>query len=104
MYKFVPPDDGRDAIFDSWLNRELVSVTNNIDLPIQVSDTSSLLTSQNSESVSVSNNIELHIQVSDTHDTPQTLDEAVGGWKGLKLRLQQGLNNAGRFYESLFPR
>ncbi|AFY45762.1 hypothetical protein [Nostoc sp. PCC 7107] len=34
-------DDGRDGIFSGWLNRELVSVNNNIDLQKQVSDTTS---------------------------------------------------------------
>ncbi|RCJ41897.1 hypothetical protein A6770_35945 [Nostoc minutum NIES-26] len=32
VYKFVGTDDGRDRIFSGWLNRELVSVTNNLAL------------------------------------------------------------------------
>ncbi|MBW4616813.1 MAG: hypothetical protein KME21_26930 [Desmonostoc vinosum HA7617-LM4] len=35
------------------------------------------------------------------HDIPQILDEAVGGWKGLKLNLRQGLEGASRFYTLL---
>jgi Domain of unknown function (DUF3854) len=42
VYQFVKPDDGRDGIFKKWLNRELVSVSNNIDIQKQVSDTTSL--------------------------------------------------------------
>ncbi|WP_242049390.1 plasmid replication protein, CyRepA1 family, partial [Aulosira sp. FACHB-615] len=42
VYKFVAPDDGRNVIFEKWLNRELVSVSNNIELQKQVSDTTSL--------------------------------------------------------------
>ncbi|MBH8574829.1 hypothetical protein I8752_17740 [Nostocaceae cyanobacterium CENA369] len=74
MYKFVGTDDGRDGIFKKWLNRELVSVTNNI---------------------------ELQTQVSDTHNISQILDEAVGGWKGLRLKLRQGLESASQFYTEL---
>jgi hypothetical protein len=57
VYKFVHPDDGRDCIFEKWLLRDeladktiancekqriancCVSVTNNIDIQTQVSDT-----------------------------------------------------------------
>ncbi|RCJ37294.1 hypothetical protein A6770_40350 [Nostoc minutum NIES-26] len=74
VYQFVPPNDERNVIFQKWLNRELVSVTNNI---------------------------ELQTQVSDTHNNPQTSDEAVGGWKGLRLKLRQGLESAGQFYTEL---
>ncbi|BAY20200.1 hypothetical protein NIES21_60700 (plasmid) [Anabaenopsis circularis NIES-21] len=42
VYKFVAPDDGRDVIFEKWLNRELVSVNNNIDIQTQVADTTPL--------------------------------------------------------------
>ncbi|MBU7585527.1 MAG: DUF3854 domain-containing protein [Nostoc sp. TH1S01] len=42
VYKFVKTDDGRDCIFKKWLNRELVSVTNNIDLTTPITDTTSL--------------------------------------------------------------
>jgi hypothetical protein len=44
VYKFVGTDDGRDTIFSRWLNRELVSVNNNIGLQKQVSDTTLLST------------------------------------------------------------
>ncbi|RCJ32574.1 hypothetical protein A6770_41200 [Nostoc minutum NIES-26] len=40
-------------------------------------------------------------QVTDTHNTSQTSDEAVGGWKGLRLKLRQGLESAGQFYTEL---
>jgi hypothetical protein len=36
-----------------------------------------------------------------THNTPQISDEAVGGWNGLKLKLRQGLESAGSFYQEL---
>ena len=39
VYKFVATNDGRDGIFSRWLNRELVSVSNNIGLQTQVADT-----------------------------------------------------------------
>ncbi|MBD2452331.1 DUF3854 domain-containing protein [Nostoc sp. FACHB-152] len=42
VYKFVTPDDGRDGIFKKWLNRELVSVSNNINIQTQITDTTSL--------------------------------------------------------------
>ncbi|MBE9209721.1 hypothetical protein IQ244_25155 [Nostoc sp. LEGE 06077] len=42
VYKFVAPDDERSGIFKQRLNRELVSVTNNIKLQNQVTDTISL--------------------------------------------------------------
>ncbi|RCJ41885.1 hypothetical protein A6770_35880 [Nostoc minutum NIES-26] len=100
VYQFVETDDGRVSIFEKWLNRELVSATNNIDIPTQVADTTSL-TSYNLDSVSVTSNIDIQTQVTDTLDTPQALDEAVGGWKGLKLRLRQGLESAGSFYNEL---
>jgi hypothetical protein len=79
VYKFVAPDDQRDSIFGQWLNRDELFL---------------------SESVSVNNNIVLSTQLTDTtpHDIPQTLTQ---GWKGLKLRLQQGLDRAGQFYSEL---
>jgi hypothetical protein len=45
VYKFVAPDDGRDCILGRWFSRdeqsncESVSVTNNINVPIQCADT-----------------------------------------------------------------
>jgi hypothetical protein len=45
VYRFVPPNDGRDLIFGQWLNRDerenhsAVSVTNNIDIPTPLVDT-----------------------------------------------------------------
>ncbi|MHC5767609.1 MAG: hypothetical protein ACYTXI_18700 [Nostoc sp.] len=80
VYQFVPPDDERDAIFDSWLSRDEVL---------------------NRESVSVTNNIHIQTQVSDIHDISQTFNEAAKGWKGLKLKLRQGLESAGQFYQQL---
>ncbi len=86
VYQFVAPDDQRDSIFGQWLNRdelflsELVSVTNNKEFPTQVTDTT-------------------------LQDIPQTLNQiespATLGWKGLKLKLQQGLDSAGQFYQQL---
>ncbi len=83
VYRFVAPDDQRDSIFEQWLNRdealqtELVSVTNNIVLSTPVIDT-----------------------------TSQILEEVVSStqgqtWKGLKLKIQQGLDSAGSFYNQL---
>jgi hypothetical protein len=86
VYKFVAPDDERDSIFGQWLNRDEVFL---------------------SESVSVSNKISTTTPVIDTQaqDIPQTLtpleSPAVLGWKGLKLKLQQGLDSAGDFYSKL---
>ncbi|WP_341531681.1 hypothetical protein [Nostoc sp. UHCC 0302] len=80
VYQFVPSDDERDSIFDSWLSRDEVL---------------------NRESVSVTNNIGIQTKVSDTHDTPQILNEAVSGCQRLKLKLREGLDSAGRFYTEL---
>ncbi|RCJ32526.1 hypothetical protein A6769_27720 [Nostoc punctiforme NIES-2108] len=73
VYRFIAPDDQRDSIFRQWLNRdeafqsELVSVTNNIVLSTPVIDT-----------------ISYHI--------PQTSDREILGWKGLKLKINQGMS------------
>ncbi|MBD2248312.1 DUF3854 domain-containing protein [Nostoc sp. FACHB-888] len=89
VYRFVAPDDQRDSIFGQWLNRdealnrELVSVINNIEFPTQVTGTIS-------------------------HDIPQTLNQvespASHGWKGLKLKLQQGLDSIGSSYSELISK
>ncbi|WP_306558173.1 hypothetical protein [Nostoc sp. 'Peltigera malacea cyanobiont' DB3992] len=82
VYRFIAPDDQRDSIFRQWLNRdeafqsELVSVTNNIVLSTPVIDTIS-------------------------HHIPQTSDREILGWKGLKLKIRQGLDNVGSFYQQL---
>ncbi|PHM10999.1 hypothetical protein [Nostoc sp. 'Peltigera malacea cyanobiont' DB3992] len=86
VYRFVAPDDQRDSIFGQWLNRdealnrELVSVINNISTTTPVIDTT-------------------------PQDIPQTLtpveSPTVQGWKGLKLKMQQGMNCAGSFYNQL---
>jgi hypothetical protein len=83
VYQFVAPDDQRDSIFGQWLNRDELFL---------------------SESVSVTNNIELKTQVIDT--TSQILEEVVSNpqgeaWKGLKLKLQQGLDSIGSSYSEL---
>jgi len=84
VYQFVVPDDGRSCIFEKWLRRnELADKTIANCL------------------VSVTNNIELQTQVSDTDNTPQISDDAVGGWNGLKLKLRQGLESGGSFYQEL---
>jgi len=83
VYQFVAPDDERDSIFGQWLNRDELFL---------------------SDSVSVTNNISTTTPVVDTtlHDIPQTVsqdeDTLVPGWKGLSLKLRQGLNSAGQFY------
>jgi Domain of unknown function (DUF3854) len=89
VYRFVAPDDQRNSIFGQWLNRdealnrELVSVINNIEFPTQVTGTIS-------------------------HDIPQTLNQvespATHGWKGLKLKLQQGLDSIGSSYSELISK
>ncbi len=86
VYQFVAPDDQRNSIFGQWLNRdeafscELVSVMNNIVLTTPVSDTTPI-------------------------DIPQTVTQVENpvahGWKGLKLKMREGLNSAGRFYTEL---
>jgi Domain of unknown function (DUF3854) len=74
VYKFVAPDDERDCIFEKWLNRDVTQ----------------------SEAVSTTNNIVVTTPVTDT--TPHPIEnEVVQGWKGLKLRIKQGLDTAGRF-------
>ncbi|WP_308189939.1 hypothetical protein [Nostoc sp. XA010] len=83
VYRFVSPDDQRDSIFKQWLNRDELF---------------------QSESVSVTNNIVLSTPVSDTNS--QILEEVVPSpqvqaWKGLKLKMQQGLDSAGSFYREL---
>ena len=83
VYRFVAPDDQRDSIFGQWLNRDELF--------------------QN-ESVSVTNNIVLSTPVIDT--TSQILEEVVSSpqgqtWKGLKLKLQQGLDSIGSCYSEL---
>ncbi|MBG1264872.1 hypothetical protein [Nostoc commune] len=82
VYRFVAPDDQRDSIFRQWLNRDEAF---------------------SRDSVSVMNNIELQTPGIDTEslDIPQTLDEAVQGWKGLKLKMRQGLDSVGQFYSEL---
>ncbi|MBD2511532.1 hypothetical protein H6G91_30540 [Nostoc muscorum FACHB-395] len=56
VYKFAYSDDGRDLIFGQWLNRELVSVTNN----------------------SVTNNIDRKIPLTDTTQQSHNLDLVSG--------------------------
>ncbi|MCC5633363.1 hypothetical protein LC613_38485 [Nostoc sphaeroides CHAB 2801] len=110
VYQFVAPDDQRDSIFGQWLNRdelfsrESVSVTNNIELQTPGIDTTSQLIPKNTDLVSATNNIDITTPVIDT--TSQILEEVVSspqvlGWKGLKLKLQQGLDSAGQFYQQL---
>ncbi len=86
VYQFVAPNDQRDSIFERWLNRdealqtELVSVTNNISTTTPVIDT----------------------QSQDIPQTPTPVESSVTqGWKGLKLKMQQGLDSAGSFYNQL---
>ncbi|MGJ5627914.1 plasmid replication protein, CyRepA1 family [Nostoc sp. CALU 1950] len=83
VYRFVAPDDQRNSIFGQWFNRDEVFL---------------------SESVSVSDNIVLSTPVIDT--TSRILEEVVESpqgqaWKGLKLKIQQGLDSAGSFYNQL---
>jgi hypothetical protein len=83
VYQFVPVDDQRDLIFGQWLNRD---------------------EALNRELVSVTNNIVLSTPVIDT--TSQILEEVVSSpqkqaWKGLKLKMRLGLDSAGRFYQQL---
>ncbi len=85
VYRFVAPDDQRDSIFGQWFNRDELFL---------------------SESVSVTNNIVLTTPVTDTTpiDIPQTFtqeDSEVLGWKGLSLKLRQGLDSVGQFHQHL---
>ncbi|MHC5917349.1 MAG: hypothetical protein ACYTXE_41660, partial [Nostoc sp.] len=85
VYQFVAPDDQRDSIFGQWLNRDELFLN---------------------ESVSVTNNIELQTPGIDTEslDIPQTFtqeDPEVLGWKGLHLKLRQGLGSVGHFYQQM---
>jgi hypothetical protein len=106
VYQFVAPDDQRDSIFGQWLNRdevfqsELVLVSNNISTTTPVTDTTSLSISHNSDLVSGTNNIVFATPLSDT--TPHTPENiAILGWKGLMVKMQQGLDSAGQFYQQL---
>ncbi len=86
VYQFVAPDDQRHSIFGQWFNRDELFL---------------------SESVSVTNNIELQTQVIDT--TSQILEEVVSSpqgqaWKGLKLKLQQGLDSISSSYSELISK
>ncbi|MCC5632464.1 hypothetical protein LC613_33125 [Nostoc sphaeroides CHAB 2801] len=78
-----------------------MSVSNNISTTTPVTDTTSLSISHNTEVVSGSNNnIVLTTPVIDTAlHTPENI--AILGWKALKLKLQQGLDSAGQFYQQL---
>ncbi|MBD2650011.1 hypothetical protein [Nostoc foliaceum] len=84
VYRFVAPDDQRNSIFGQWLNRDeafsrdSVSVTNNIELQTPGIDTTS------------------QILLEEVVSNPQGQ-----AWKGLKLKLQQGLDSAGHFYSEL---
>ena len=86
VYQFVAPDDQRDLIFGQWLNRD---------------------EALNRESVSLINNIEFPTLIAGTisDDIPQTLNQvespATQAWKGLKLKMHLGLDSAGRFYTEL---
>ncbi len=86
VYQFVPPDDQRDSIFGQWFNRD---------------------EALNRESVSVMNNIVLTTPVTDTTpiDIPQTVTQmenpVAQGWKGLKLKMRLGLDSVGKFYNEL---
>ncbi|MEH1892685.1 MAG: hypothetical protein V7K92_25645, partial [Nostoc sp.] len=116
VYQFVPVDDEGDSIFGQWLNRdeasysELVSVSNNISTTSPVVDTTPQLIREDSDLVSVSNNISTTTPVIDTQsqDIPQTLtpveSPATHGWKGLKLKIRQGLDSVGSFYSELISK
>ncbi|MHC5831985.1 MAG: hypothetical protein ACYT04_92420, partial [Nostoc sp.] len=81
-------------------------VTNNIDITTPVIDTTSQLIPKNTEVVSGTNNIDTQTQIPDTsQSTSQTLNQLENpvtlGWKGLKLKIREGLNSAGPFYTEL---
>ncbi|MEH1916780.1 hypothetical protein [Nostoc sp.] len=86
VYRFVAPDDQRDSIFERWLNRD---------------------EALNRESVSVTNNIVLTTPVTDTTpiDIPQTVTQVENpvaqSWKGLNLKMREGLDSVGKFYQQL---
>ncbi|MCC5670486.1 hypothetical protein LC653_43605 [Nostoc sp. CHAB 5784] len=112
VYQFVAPDDERDSIFGQWLNRdelfscESVSVTNNLDITTPVIDTTSQLIPKNTEVVSGTNNKDIQTQIPDiSQSIPLSLNEvespATLGWKGLKLKMQRGLEGVGSFYSEL---
>ncbi|AUB44306.1 DNA primase (plasmid) [Nostoc flagelliforme CCNUN1] len=96
VYRFVAPDDQRDSIFGQWLNRDEASV---------------LASTQNASSDLVSgiNNKYIQTPLTDTsQSTPQMLNEvespATQAWKGLKLKLQQGLDSIGSSYSELISK
>jgi hypothetical protein len=94
VYQFVPPSDQRDLIFRQWLEKDEIALAPNEQ---KVS---------NFDLVSPTCNKEIDTQVNDTTSPAQTpststLDQ---GWKGLKLKLRQGLENAGSFYTEMVSR
>ncbi len=97
VYEFIKPDDGCDCIFEKWLNRDEVAAAN----CVSNSGVFSPLRKAANCPVSITNNISTSTFVADTPDTSQALDEVVGGWQGLKLRLRHGLESAGQFYTEL---
>ena len=108
VYKFVAPDDQRDSIFGQWLNRDEASnqfAIDNSQFAVKTIANCELRTANCS--VSVTNNISTTTPVIDTtpQDIPQTLtpveSPVTQGWKGLKLKMQQGLDSAGSFYNQL---
>ncbi|MEH1842222.1 MAG: plasmid replication protein, CyRepA1 family [Nostoc sp.] len=112
VYQFVAPDDQRDSIFGQWLNRDEASNKFAIDNGLRPATLTqfAVKTIANCELqtanclVSVTNNIVLSTPVIDT--TSQILEEVVESpqgqaWKGLKLKMQQGLDSAGSFYNQL---
>ncbi|MBD2565518.1 MULTISPECIES: plasmid replication protein, CyRepA1 family [Nostoc] len=90
VYRFVPVDDERDSIFCQWLNRDEASVLASVQ-------------NASSDLVSGTSNIVLSTQVIDT--TSQRLNQVESpvtlGWKGLKLKMHQGLDSASSFYQQL---
>ncbi|MBW4558734.1 MAG: DUF3854 domain-containing protein [Trichormus sp. ATA11-4-KO1] len=95
VYEFIPPDDQRDLIFRQWLEQ---------DESVHRFDEQKV---SNSHLVSPTSNKEMITQLSDTtpEAIPQTLfkggESVVSGWKGLKLKLRQGLEGVGSFYQEL---
>jgi Domain of unknown function (DUF3854) len=94
VYEFVLPSDQRDLIFWQWLEKdEIAHAPNDQKVP-------------NSDLVSLTSNKEMITQLSDTAsfaEIPEvsSLDQS---WKGLKLKLRQGLKDAGNFYQELVSR
>ncbi|MBW4457422.1 MAG: DUF3854 domain-containing protein [Nostoc indistinguendum CM1-VF10] len=96
VFEFIPADDSRQNIFQLWLERDRLAHAKKLEFVSELN------------TVSPTSNKELETQVTDTtlSHIPKTSPNvestaAVVGWKGLRLKMQSGLEDAGKFYQEL---